>query len=556
MRTQAHKDGMSVKAYAGTTGVLLAMNIEPALRQGLLGFALERLAKTTGKKEFLTGMLHFPGMPHTDGEPIPTNQAPIQKFRWSDYRVYPDSHYTYTVHPVYGEPGNLVIKAGPTAEVKTASSRHGEHRVLFNRAAAASQAFSRKFSQIEAALNAELKKAKAENRKPEFELPPAALKWLSRGVVEQIIDFIERAKDATWALDIAIYEYELSEIIEAVEAAYARGVKVRVVYHAREGDEQTAVNEKHLVGLPETAKRGRLTDKICHQKFIVLSKVTDGKRTPRAVLCGSANFTENGVYRQGNVVHVVARADVSRQYLDLFEVLFRGDTKTATRKYISEHNPFGDPQPLFAGFSPRSGRGDLKAFIHDAGNATRDVLFCTTFDLYDDLETALLGRPHDLILRYGLQNSRSKITGFHADRSAAFSATAMLSKGLEGFLKESTHGQRGNILIHTKLIVIDFTSDQPIVISGSHNFSASASGGNDENYLILRGNTDVADSYGCELMRLYDHYRFRFVAKIKAQNGQEQEAPKLTPDDSWTIPYFKVGSLKMRDRLRFAGEGL
>ncbi len=556
MRKMAQVGNLSVKAYAGTTGVLLAMNIEPAKREGLLGFALERLAKATGKKEFLTGMLHFPGMPHKPGEPIPTNEAPIQKFRWSDYRVYPDSSYVYTLYPVYGQPGMLDIKAGPTIEVKTASSHHGEHCVLFNRAAAASQAFSRKFPKVEEALNAELREAKAENREPHFELPLSARKWLSRGLLEQITGFIERAKNKGWALDIAIYEYELPEITEAVKAAHARGVKVRVVYHAKEGDEQTAVNEKHLAGLPKTAKRARLTDKICHHKFIVLSKVADGKSTPQAVLCGSANFTENGVYRQGNVVHVVERADVAQQYLDLFEVLFRGDTKTATRKYITDHNKFGDPQPLFAGFSPRSGRGDLRAFIDDVGKASRDVLFCTTFDLYDDLETALLGQPHDPILRYGLENSRSKITGFHADRTAAFSATAMLSKGLEGFLKESTQGQRGNILIHTKLIVVDFTSDNPTIISGSHNFSASASEGNDENYLVLRGDTDVADSYGCELMRLYDHYRFRYVSKIKTEAEEKPESPKLAPDDTWTIPYFTPGSLKMTDRLRFAGEGL
>lgn len=39
-------------------------------------------------------------------------------------------------------------------------------------------------------------------------------------------------------------------------------------------------------------------------------------------------------------------------------------------------------------------------------------------------------------------------------------ATAMLGNGLEGFLKESTKGQRGNILIHTKLIFVDFTSGE------------------------------------------------------------------------------------------------
>ena len=128
----------------------------------------------------------------------------------------------------------------------------------------------------------------------------------------------------------------------------------------------------------------------------------------------------------------------------------------------------------------------------------------------------------------------------------------MLSRGLEGFLKESTKGQRGNILIHTKLIVVDFTSDTPVVISGSHNLSKSASEGNDENFLMVRENTDVADCYGCELMRLYDHYRFRWYRK----QGTDREPPSLAEDDSWTEEYFEPGSLKESDRLRFAGQAV
>ncbi len=127
------------------------------------------------------------------------------------------------------------------------------------------------------------------------------------------------------------------------------------------------------------------------------------------------------------------------------------------------------------------------------------------FTLHPDVTRALLGRPRDPILRYGLQSSRTAITGFHTDRTARFTATAMLPSGLEGWLKETTAGQRGNILVHTKLVVVDFTSDAPVVISGSHNLSKAASEGHDENFLVVRGDTDVADAYGCELMRFYDH---------------------------------------------------
>ncbi|MEA2129748.1 MAG: hypothetical protein QOJ85_2639, partial [Solirubrobacteraceae bacterium] len=214
---------------------------------------------------------------------------------------------------------------------------------------------------------------------------------------------------------------------------------------------------------------------------------------------------------------------------------------------------------IVAGFSPRGGEVDLDLFAAEIRGAARDVLFCTAFDLNKRILEALLGQPHDPILRFGLQNTPSEITGVHRDRTADFVATAMLNEGLEGYLKESTAGQKGNILIHTKLVVIDFTSDAPTIMSGSHNLSAAASGGNDENFLIIRGAVDVADCYGVELMRLYEHYRFRWHENPRS--GTQPSRPEdaswpagtLCPDDRWTAPYFEDGTLESADRQRFAG---
>ncbi len=204
-----------------------------------------------------------------------------------------------------------------------------------------------------------------------------------------------------------------------------------------------------------------------------------------------------------------------------------------------------------AGFSPRGGEVDLDLFAAEIRGAARDVLFCTVFKLNQRIREALLGQPHDAILRFGLQNTRDDtITGIHRDRTADFVATAMLDEGLEGFLKETTAGQKGNILIHTKLVVIDFTSDAPTVASGSHNLSASASGGNDENYLIIRGALDVADCYGVELMRLYDHYRFHWH-QSKRSRAADDPPPALCPGDRWTRPYFEDGTLEAADRMCF-----
>lgn len=545
MRKRGKRNGVYVKAYTGSNSVLLAMNVDDAMRRGLLGFAIERVQVSTGRRTWLNGLLNFPGVNRPPGVPTATNVAPIQKFRWADYTTTPGEKYQYIVSPVYGAPGNLKLAPGPTITVQPQAAV-GSHIVHFNRAAAASQAFSRAFRDVDK----EIEEARKQGRLSQYRLPANALKWLSDGLLEEILAFLGRATDSNWGIDIAIYEYELEEIVQAVEAAHRRGVQVRVLYHARPNDPQTAINEACLRNIPTGLKRPRVTSSIFHHKFIVLSRIRGGEREPVSVLAGSTNFTENGVYRQANVVHVVNRPDTSREYLTLFEQIFNGASLSETRRFINTNDRIDLNTPFFTGFSPRTKPEDLDAFRSLIGGAQRDVLFCTSFNLDDGIEDALVGTPNDSILRFGIENQRSRITGFHADRTANFAAAAWLKDGLEGFLKESTKGQRGNILIHTKVVLVDFTSDNPIIISGSHNLSKAASQSNDENFLVIRGDTDVADAYGCEVLRIYDHYRFRFkVTQPAKARGFRPFA--LDADDGWTNSYFNPGSLKMVDRERF-----
>lgn len=537
-------DDFRVKAYAGTNGVLLAMDLAEPRRKGLLGFAIEK-QQAAKPWLFLFNSLTFPGKAHTFPRfhATPSDIAPLQKFRWADYAVNPGMTLHYRVHLAYGTADAVQLGESLQLTITSDDGQPSNQSVMFNRAVAASQAFQRKFPELDALIS-------ANKHMPIEAWPDAPRQWLENGLLARLLGFIERAVDDQWALDIAIYEYQLQAIVDAVNAAFARGVQVRVLYHARPDDEDTTINQASLAALPPASKRGRVTHNIFHNKFIVLSRVDASGQQPEAVLCGSTNFTANGVYRQANVVHVLDDESVAASYLQTFEqVWVQPDDLGATRDWVSEHNPINPQQPLFAGFSPRTGGADLQEFVRIIGAAKKDVLFVTAFSLPDAVLNALLGQPHDDILRYGLQNTASRITGFHADRSAEFAATALLNTGLEGWLRENMKGQKGNLLVHTKAVVTDFTSDSPTIISGSHNLSASASNGNDENYLIIRGDTDLADRYGLELLRFYEHYRFRYFAKKLAL---KQVSP-LAVDDRWTNDYYVEGDLRQLSRLRFAG---
>jgi phosphatidylserine/phosphatidylglycerophosphate/cardiolipin synthase-like enzyme len=63
--------------------------------------------------------------------------------------------------------------------------------------------------------------------------------------------------------------------------------------------------------------------------------------------------------------------------------------------------------------------------------------------------------------------------------------------------------------IHTKYMLVDPFGPDLIIITGSANFSDASTSDNDENMLIIRGDTSVADIYVTEHFRLWNHYAFR-----------------------------------------------
>ena len=185
-------------------------------------------------------------------------------------------------------------------EVRTDDGKPDKHRVIFNRAVAASQAFGRKFEDLDEWLT-------THKNAPIEDWPDAkARDWLQNGLLDQIEDFIARARDGTWTLDRRHLRVRAQGHCRRDQCrAQTRRQGARPLSRARRRRADDSRTKPASRRLPVARKRARVTTKIFHDKFIVLGKL---KRTamsqPRAVLCGSTNFTENGVYRQANVVHV------------------------------------------------------------------------------------------------------------------------------------------------------------------------------------------------------------------------------------------------------------
>ena len=100
------------------------------------------------------------------------------------------------------------------------------------------------------------------------------------------------------------------------------------------------------------------------------------------------------------------------------------------------------------------------------------------------------------------------------------------------FAAEVTHkqflGGIGHAIIHSKVVVVDPFSADPVVITGSHNLSVNASAKNDENFIIVKGDHELAEAYAVNILGAYADYRWRaFLSETeKPFNG-------LKDNDEW-----------------------
>jgi phosphatidylserine/phosphatidylglycerophosphate/cardiolipin synthase-like enzyme len=557
MRKRARSGDLSVHAIAGTYVTMLGLNIKEgsSLLNDLLGFAVWRRNDTENKEGWLPGIKRF----KSDGdEPHPTKLTstrthPVQKFMWSDYAAKSGHQYTYRIVPMHGTPGAL--EEGDAVEItfKTEAEKGTTHSVYFNRGAAASQAYARRF----------------DNEPPDRVKNPDAYPWLSRGLEEAMRRFIQRAKKEGLKIRAAVYEFQYGPVLDELAAAARAGVDVRIVYDCKTGEKKPGTRNVEAIGragLADVATcRGRASNPsyISHNKFIVL---VDGQKAV-SVWTGSTNVTEGGIFGHSNLAHVVNDPAVAGKFLKYWKQLWDDPAAKDLRDWTDHNTPVPDgepPQGTTAIFSPR-GSIDALQYYADLMNAAKSsVFFTAAFGVNRRLRRVLAtDKPY---LRYLLLESEDRpdadepdIERYKRDRQNLVAVGSLLDEDVletwvrTNFGEEELTGTNKHVkYIHTKYMLIDALSRDPIVITGSANFSDASTKNNDENMLIIRGDTRVADIYLGEFMRLYTHYRFRAIAQQQAREGRPPQRLYLAPDSSWTEAYYDERNARMHERRLFA----
>jgi phosphatidylserine/phosphatidylglycerophosphate/cardiolipin synthase-like enzyme len=557
--------GMLVNAIAGSRVVFFGLDLEKDKRPGFRGFGFRRTDHIEGETVWLRGMKTFEKTePHpAKGELFSTQYQPVQSFQWADYGVEPGRDYTYSIVAIYGDPTALDQRMSVDIPIKTEQEVSATHSAFFNRGSVATQEYARRF----------------ENKMPR-DAGPGAYEWLSRGLLEALVTFLSNAK-AGWEIHGAVYEFQWPAALEALRQARIRGAKVKVLF-----DDIEAYDSKKKPKGPWKANRdaiaaakikgickGRTNGKLMHNKFFVLSK----NGAPKAVWTGSTNLTENGIFGHSNVGQIAQDAGVAQAYRTYWDRL---DDDPSVGKDYREANELASPAPpnpwnatTTAIFSPRGTKLDSLEWYASIAGAANDALFMTfAFGMHESFKDVY--RSDDAVLRMALMETEwsspatkdrdlKDIQQIRNRRNVVVAVgnrivTNSFDRWLAEMSKLTAHVHV--YWIHTKYMLVDPLGANPIVISGSANFSKASTDTNDENMLVIRGDKRIADIFFGEYLRLYTHYAFReavkwFTEKKKAGKPEDWKPQFLATADDWMKPYFnsKDSSGRYARREYFAG---
>jgi phosphatidylserine/phosphatidylglycerophosphate/cardiolipin synthase-like enzyme len=566
--------GFTVHAVTGTNTVSFAITATAAARKGLLGFAVEREDPKEDERYFLSGFKVFESvLPNPTPETsVSTRDHPIQSLVTDDFTAKPGREYRYWFHPLRGKPRNLDRSGKPIPIIVSTEPIFGAgttHEVFFNRGVASSQAYTRRFG----------------NKAPD-DLPPAkraeAQRWLTRDLEPAMLRFIEQAKPGD-ALLGCFYEFRYQPVAAALRAALDRGVEIRLILDCKLNDPDPAkafpradtLNLLAEFDFPSRAviRREANRNDIQHNKFMVLLR--GAQRRPSAVWTGSTNISKGGLLGQTNVGHWVRDAGVAAQFRKYWDLLSSdpggadGDDpsesrrkRAALREAVEAITPtpesWGDfPQGTTAVFSPRPGLGMLEQYAAMLDDAEELSCITLAFGINKLFKEAIRDNPRDDHLAFFLLEREDKAAEGKEDefvtidsRNNAYKAHgSFLSEPLHRWARETTAKHLGLnrhvSFIHSKFLLQDPLGEDPIVVTGSANFSDAATRSNDENMLVIRGDTRVADIYFTEFNRLFFHYYFRTVREKLKTRPRDGFSAFLEETDAW-LKKYAPGTLRTK----------
>lgn len=311
--------------------------------------------------------------------------------------------------------------------------------------------------------------------------------YLHNLIDDTLIKYIQRA---TQSIDVSIYNFDqtgISDITAALNAAFLNGITVRVIY---DGSANNAAISTLNPGIKVISSKQGSAYGIMHNKIITIDANHSNPAVP-LVWTGSTNLTDGQINTDANNVIIIQDKSLALAYTLEFNEMFGSTTatpNTAAARFGPDKTDNTPHEFIIGGnrvecyFSPSDFTNDQ--ILNSINSASSKIEIATMLITRSEIASAISAAVTN-------RNVNTKIL-VNDQSSCDVNVWATLSTLLGNKLEEDSKG--AGIMHHKFLIVDEGTSSDPLVLTGSHNWSAAANTKNDENTLIVHSAT-IANQY-------------------------------------------------------------
>ncbi|HRE48273.1 MAG TPA: phospholipase D-like domain-containing protein [Aggregatilineales bacterium] len=311
---------------------------------------------------------------------------------------------------------------------------------------------------------------------------PAAINPERTNGIDQIV--IKALNEAKTSIDIASFDFNLKAVVDALAAAKKRGVSVRLVLDTLDGNLNVraiasqkieAYDAKEALSAAKLAfTEGGRSSGLMHNKIVII----DG----RLLYVGSWNLSFNDTYNNNNNLLEIRNPALIANYQAKFNEMYV-EAKFGRQARVGAMQPSLtiDGTAVNVYFAPVD--KVMEKVVAEVKNSRRSIRFMIFTFTHADLSGAIIERMGKGVTVQGVIESRGASQG-----AMPTLVCAKVPVRVEG----------GGGTMHHKVIIID----NEVVITGSFNFTKSATEQNDENLLIIR-NKRLAQAYIAEFDKMW-----------------------------------------------------
>lgn len=293
-------------------------------------------------------------------------------------------------------------------------------------------------------------------------------------------------------LDIAIYNsYSPSAaagIAGAINAAYARGVQVRVIY---DGGTSSVMIPLLNSAIPTLASPTTSSYTIMHNKFVIIDAICNNPFLSY-VWTGSTNWTTAQIDGPDkNNAIVIQDQTLAAAYTLEFEEMWGSATATpnTTLSKFGQYKTDNTPHNFIIG-------GSIVECYFSPSDGTNSKIIGAVNSANTDIEVAVMNFTRSDVCSAILNKFSSGVTNCNVIVDSSNPLSNQISNLQAGLLPNHAVVDAASGIMHHKFMVVDnFNSaSDPLVLTGSHNWSTSAETKNDENTLIVH-DANIANQY-------------------------------------------------------------